>query len=78
MLFRSSLKELNGINFSELKNKLSEQLIKLIVPIGKKIKELKQDTALIKKILKDGSERANIESKKTLKEVHKIVGLSEG
>jgi tryptophanyl-tRNA synthetase len=72
----SSLKELNGINFSELKNKLSEQLIKEIIPIGKKIKEFKQDVSLIKKILKEGSERANVESKKTLKEVHKIVGLS--
>jgi tryptophanyl-tRNA synthetase len=71
-----SLKELNGINFSELKNKLSEQLIKEIIPIGKKIKEFKRDVTLIKKILKEGSERANIESKKTLKEVHKIVGLS--
>ena len=71
-----SLKELNGINFSELKNKLSEQLIKEIIPIGKKIKEFKQDVTLIKKILKEGSDRANIESKKTLKEVHKIVGLS--
>ncbi len=36
-----TLKELNGKNFSELKNKLSEALIKEIIPIGKKIKEFK-------------------------------------
>ena len=30
----------------------------------------------IKKILKIGSEKANIESQKTIKEVHKIIGLS--
>ena len=71
-----TLKELNGKNFSELKNKLSEALIKEIVPIGKKIKEFKKDTEAIKKILKSGSEKANIESQKTIKEVHKIVGLS--
>ena len=71
-----TLKELSGKNFSELKNRLSEVLIKEIVPIGKKIKEFKQDTDAIKKILKSGSEKANIESQKTLKEVHKIVGLS--
>ena len=71
-----TLKELNGKNFSELKNKLSEVLIKEIVPIGKKIKEFKKDTDAIKKILKSGSEKANIESQKTIKEVHKIVGLS--
>jgi tryptophanyl-tRNA synthetase len=71
-----TLKELTGKNFSELKNRLSEVLIKEIVPIGKKIKEFKKDTDAIKKILKSGSEKANIESQKTIKEVHKIVGLS--
>ena len=71
-----TLKDLSGKNFSELKNKLSEVLIKEIVPIGKKIKEFKKDTDTIKKILKSGSEKANIESQKTIKEVHKIVGLS--
>ena len=71
-----TLKQLSGKNFSELKNKLSDILIKEILPIGKKIKEFKKDTETIKKILKIGSEKANIESQKTIKEVHKIVGLS--
>ena len=71
-----TLKDLSGKNFSELKNKLSEVLIKEIVPIGKKIKEFKKDTDKIKKILKSGSEKANIESQKTIKEVQKIIGLS--
>ena len=71
-----TLKDLSGKNFSELKNKLSEVLIKEIVPIGKKIKEFKKDTDTIKKILKSGSEKANTESQKTIKEVQKIIGLS--
>ena len=71
-----TLKQLSGKNFSELKNKLSDILIKEILPIGKKIKEFKKDTETIKKILKSGSEKANIESQKTIKEVHKILGLS--
>jgi tryptophanyl-tRNA synthetase len=71
-----TLKELSGKNFSELKNKLSDALIKEIVPIGKKIKEFKKDTEAIKKILKISSEKANTESQKTIKEVHKIIGLS--
>ena len=71
-----TLKQLSGKNFSELKNKLSDVLIKEILPIGKKIKDFKKDTETIKKILKSGSEKANIESQKTIKEVHKIVGLS--
>jgi tryptophanyl-tRNA synthetase len=75
-IIEKTLKELSGKNFSELKNRLSEVLIKEIVPIGKKIKEFKKDTDEIKKILKSGSEKANIESQKTIKEVHQIVGLS--
>ena len=71
-----TLKELSGKNFSELKNKLSDVLIREIVPIGKKIKEFKKDTEEIKKILKIGSEKANIESQKTIEEVLKIIGLS--
>ena len=71
-----TLKDLSGKNFSELKNKLSEVLIKEIVPIGKKIKEFKKDTDTIKKILKSGSEKANTESQKTINEVQKIIGLS--
>jgi tryptophanyl-tRNA synthetase len=70
-----TLKEFSGKNFSELKNKLSCILIKEIVPIGKKIKEFKKDTEAIKKILKIGSEKANVESQKTIREVHKIIGL---
>ena len=71
-----TLKDLSGKNFSELKNKLSEVLIKEIVPIGKKIKEFKKDTDTIKKILKSGSQKANTESQKTINEVQKIIGLS--
>jgi tryptophanyl-tRNA synthetase len=70
-----SLKEFGGKNFSDLKNKLCELLIKEIIPIGKKIKEFKKDTNAIKNILNEGAQRANIESKKTIKEVHKLVGL---
>ena len=67
-----TLKELSGKNFSELKNKLSDILIKEILPIGKKIKEFKKDTETIKKILKSGSEKANIESQKTIKKYIKL------
>jgi tryptophanyl-tRNA synthetase len=50
--------------FSELKNRLSEVLIKEIVPIGKKIKEFKKDTDAIKRILKSGSEKRILNLKK--------------
>ena len=63
-----------NLNLTTPKFKLIKS--KLDVKTLKKIKEFKKDTDAIKKILKSGSEKANIESQKTLKEVHKIVGLS--
>ncbi len=72
----AALKDLCGKNFSEFKNILSDYLIKEIVPIGKKIKEFKKDPNNIKKILKDGAEKANIVSNQTLKDVHNILGLA--
>ena len=48
----------------------------LYIEIARRNRKYKKDTDAIKKILKSGSEKANIESQKTIKEVHKIVGLS--
>ena len=60
-----TFKELSGKNFSELKHKLSDVLIKEIVPIGKKIKEFKKDTKIINII----SRKNRRKNKKTIKEI---------
>jgi len=70
------MEEFSGKNFSDLKDKLSDILIKEIIPIGKKIKEIKKDRSKLKDILMDGKERANQVARQTIKEVHEIIGLT--
>ena len=69
------LNEMSGKEFSFIKTRLTEALIELICPIGKKIKELLGDTTHLEGVLKKGTEKANIKSEENLKKVRDIVGL---
>ena len=70
-----TLKEMKGKDFSKFKDHLSDALVSEICPIGKKIKELESDTANLKKILKEGSEKANTIAENNLKEIKEILGF---
>ena len=69
------LKDMSGKEFSFLKSRLSEALIEIICPIGKKIKQLMDDKAHLEEILKKGKEKARIKSEENLKKIRDIVGL---
>ena len=71
------LKEFGGKNFSILKSKLSESIIEKICPIGKEIKKLLKDENYLKKILENGSEKADLIAKNNLKEIYDIIGLTK-
>ena len=66
---------MSGKEFSFLKSRLSEALIEIICPIGKKIKQLMDDKAHLEEILKKGKEKARIKSEENLKKIRDIVGL---
>ncbi len=70
-----SLNELKGKEYSYLKNKLSEILIEVICPVGKKIKSLLDDKSYLEKVLKEGTEKANDLAEHNLKEIRNAVGL---
>ena len=56
---KTTLEVMKGKDFSKFKNELSDVLISTICPIGKKIKRIKKDKALLlTKILNDGTEKA--------------------
>ena len=69
------LKDMSGKEFSFLKSKLSEALVEIICPIGRKIKQLMDDKAYLEEILKKGKEKASIKSEENLKKIREIVGL---
>ena len=70
-----SLNELKGKEYSYLKNKLSEVLIEIICPIGKKIKQLLDDKTYLEKVLKEGTEKARNKAEDNLKEIRNAVGF---
>ena len=70
-----SLNELKGREYSYLKNKLSEILVELICPVGKKIRELLDDKSYLEKVLKEGTEKARNIAEHNLKDIRKTVGF---
>ena len=69
------LENMAGKDFSKFKNELSDALVATICPIGKKIKELKNDSKYLMEILKEGSNKAGIIAKENLDKVKEIVGF---
>ena len=70
-----SLNELKGKEYSILKNKLSEVLIEVICPVGKKIRKLLDDKSYLEKTLKEGKEKASVLAEHNLKEIRNAVGF---
>ena len=66
---------MKGREFSKFKNDLSDALIATICPIGKKIKNLKNNQTYLLKILHEGTEKANSIAEKNLDKVKEIVGF---
>ena len=69
------LKEMSGKDFSYVKSKLSEALVDVICPIGKKIEQYMKDKGFLVGILKKGREKATIKSEENLKKIRDIVGF---
>ena len=69
------LNEIKGKNYSHLKDKLSEVLVEVVCPIGKKIKYLLEDKSYLEKILREGSEKARNLAVHNLKEIRNLVGF---
>ena len=71
----NSVKNFAGKNFSEFKEKLTEELINKIEPISNEIKKLLGDKSYLDKILLDGVEKANLIASKKIERIKEIVGF---
>ena len=71
----NTLRLMRGKDFSKFKDELSDVIISIICPIGKKIDTLKKDKAYLSKVLKDGNDKARLIAEKNMKEVREIVGF---
>ena len=72
---KDTLEKFANKNFSEFKEKLSDELIKTIDPISNKIKKLLKEQSYLDKILLDGVEKANSIASKKMKRLKEIVGF---
>ena len=73
--FEDTKKEFNKKNFSDFKEKLSDLLVKKIVPISNEIKKLLNDKNYLDQILFEGSQKANDLASKKIKEIKELVGF---
>ena len=70
-----ALNEVEGKEYSYLKNKLSEILIEVICPVGKEIRKLLENKSFLEKTLREGTEKARAIAEHNLKEIRNVVGF---
>ena len=70
-----SVKDFDGKNFSEFKEKLAQVLVEKINPISLEIKKLINDKEFLDKILLDGHKKANSIASNKIKKIHEIIGF---
>jgi len=71
----NSIREFNGKNFSEFKEKLSETITEIVEPISKEIKKLLNDEKYLDTILLEGSVKADKIATKKIKKIKELVGF---
>jgi len=71
----NSINNFAGKNFSEFKEKLTEELVNKIEPISNEIKKLLGDKSFLDEILLDGVEKANLIASKKIERIKEIVGF---
>ena len=63
------------IRYGDLKKQLAEDIIKFVTPIRKNIFEISEDTEYLRKVAKQGAEKAIESASKTIREVREIIGF---
>lgn len=64
------------IRYGDMKKQLAEDIVAFVAPIREKAKAMQQDEEQIKKILKEGAEKARASSSATIAEARKLIGIN--
>lgn len=65
-----------NIRYGDMKKQLAEDMATFIKPIRERSTQLQSDEAQIRKILKEGAEKARESASKTIKEARKLIGIN--
>lgn len=64
------------IRYGDMKKQLAEDMVTFIRPIRERAAELQQDEQKIRKILKEGAEKARESASKTIAEARRLIGIN--
>ncbi len=64
------------IRYGDMKKQLAEDMVQFIAPIRERAKELQADENRIRKILKEGAEKARASASITIAEARKLIGIN--
>lgn len=73
--YRKAYAECN-IRYGDMKKQLAEDMVAFIAPIRERTKDLQNNEDKIKKILKDGAEKARISASATIAEARRLIGIN--
>ncbi|HAC73164.1 MAG TPA: tryptophan--tRNA ligase, partial [Porphyromonadaceae bacterium] len=65
------------IRYGDLKKQLAEDIIKVTSPIRERILEIEKDDAYLRKVTREGAEKARESASKTIAAVREIVGFKK-
>ena len=65
-----------NIRYGDLKKQLAEDMVTFVKPIREHAADLQRDEARLRKILKEGAEKARESSRKTIEEARKLIGIN--
>lgn len=65
------------IRYGDLKKQLAEDIIKVTTPIRERILEIERDDAYLKKVTREGAEKARESALKTINDVREIMGFKK-
>ncbi|RBL88457.1 tryptophan--tRNA ligase [Chitinophaga flava] len=64
------------IRYGDMKTQLGEDMVQFIAPIRERAKSLQEDTTYLRKIMKEGAEKARANAAQTLQQARKLIGLN--
>lgn len=63
------------IRYGDMKKQLAEDMVRFVSPIREKAQALQQDEAAIRKILREGADKARESASRTISEARKAIGI---
>jgi tryptophanyl-tRNA synthetase len=64
-----------SIRYGDLKKQLADDLVTFVKPISERIREILSDDDYMRKVVRNGAEKARVSASKTVREVREIIGF---